>query len=371
MFSNFEVNRLNLQNVQVYNILIICVFIVLVVVSKKKKNVISLYDKSQTDQIRGIAIYFILLEHFWLYIYNNIPLIFSSYAVSIFFVLSGFVHGFVYEGKEIDFKLFFRKKLRRIFIPYWISTILFLVLDYKILGRTYSTYDIVMASIGININPFDMACHIDVTRWFITVLLLWYAIFFIARKFFPDKTSYILYIVSFVLIFMKYSGIWSLGNLHNIIAFPVGYSLSVNRKRLLGLFDKFDRIKILEVIAVFALLCVLVISFKITHLTHYLFIEFFIKILKLVILLCCIVSVLAICKLIKYHSKILLIIGNLSYELYLIDFPFIQRYNLIGKNFLLNNPIVSFYLLFAYFVIVALLIKVLERRINKLIERIL
>lgn len=81
MFSNFELNRLHLPGIENYNIYIVIILILLIIVSIRKSPVQYFFDASQTIQVRGAAIFFVVLTHFWVYIFDQTPL---SPKISVF-----------------------------------------------------------------------------------------------------------------------------------------------------------------------------------------------------------------------------------------------------------------------------------------------
>ncbi len=84
-FSNYESNKIILQNIEIVNcsILIILILVTLITVKKQPLNY---FDKIETDQMKGIAILFVILGHFWVHVSQNTPsVVLSGDAVTIFF----------------------------------------------------------------------------------------------------------------------------------------------------------------------------------------------------------------------------------------------------------------------------------------------
>jgi len=363
MFSNFEKDLLNLPEAGIYNFYIIIIFLILITFSIQKRSAKPFFDISQTVQIKGLAIFFVVLGHFWVYIFEQKPLNLSSYSVSTFFILSGLAHGLLYDTRKFDYKGFIQKTIKRIFIPYWICTFLLLILDYYLLDRTHSVHDIFLTSLGINIYP-DEIIHLDRTRWFISLLLLWYSVFCISRHFFPKKISYILYVVAFLLIVMRYFEIWSLGNVHNTLAFPFGYTIAQNRSRISGVFMNTDiRQKGIHCL-ILIVFCVGILSIKIMNLDHYFLFESMEKIFKLILLSYCLLIVLSFNSVFKYQSRVLLFLGRISYGLYLLNFPFIHRYNPLEPSLLLNHTVIMFYVLLMILILLSILVNALAQRVK-------
>ncbi|OGR10710.1 MAG: hypothetical protein A2097_04420, partial [Desulfobacula sp. GWF2_41_7] len=358
MFSNFEKNLLHLPDAGTYNFYIIIIFLILITISVQKKTENSFFDVSQTIQVKGLAIFFVVLAHFWENIFDQTPpLILSRYSVSLFFILSGYAHGLLCETGRFDYKGFIQKKIFRIFIPYWICTILFLVLDYYLLDRTHSMHDIFLTSSGINIHRGQT--HLDRTRWFISLLLLWYFVFCSSRHFCPKKISLILYMVAFLLIVMRYLQIWHLGNVHETLAFPVGYTIAQNRSWISKVFMNTSiRQKGIHCLMLVSF-CVGILCIKITGLDNYFLFESLEKIFKLMVLSYGLLIGLSINSILNYQSKVLFFMGQISYELYILHFPFLYRYNPLKPSLIQDHAVIMFYVLLMILIVFSLVLKTL------------
>lgn len=64
MFSNFEKNLLHLPEADTYNFYIVIIFLILITISVQKKTANSFFDVSQTIQVKGLAIFFVVSAHF-------------------------------------------------------------------------------------------------------------------------------------------------------------------------------------------------------------------------------------------------------------------------------------------------------------------
>lgn len=141
------------------------------------------------DGLRAIAILLIVLGHcsqadFW---YGNCPLPrlpLPGGALSIFFVLSGFLAGY-YSETITDAKSYYLKKAKRLFPVYYIYIIL-VVLVYLLIGRSTEVLNwrLLYYIVPAGIIPFCQAQGILplVHLWFLTPIVIAYLLFPILLK---------------------------------------------------------------------------------------------------------------------------------------------------------------------------------------------
>jgi peptidoglycan/LPS O-acetylase OafA/YrhL len=111
--------------------------------------------------------------------------------------------------------------LNRIFVPYWAATVLILLADYFLLERSYSAEKILSTLIGLN---FDKTLRfLDYTRWFITLLLIFYVAFmFFVGNLNTGKALIGVSIFALFLYVLRRTSIFPFGSLHHFAAFPLG-----------------------------------------------------------------------------------------------------------------------------------------------------
>ena len=167
----------------------------------------------QTDRQTGFITYFrvfgvicILLCHLvqeCSIAYVQMLAQFFNVGVDIFIIISGFCFGL--QGKIVEWKKWYKKRIKRIYIPYEIFLIV-LAFVYLIVGRTLNFKNWLSCILGVqgaNVGVLG-ADH----TWFITALLLCYLITPVLSEFDFEKKSVtyitigILWIVPFVLSFM-------------------------------------------------------------------------------------------------------------------------------------------------------------------------
>lgn len=174
--------------------------------------------KSITEIVRGFAIIFVILGHILGGTFGltstHVTMLLGTGGVNIFLFLSGYGLFESYRVKGLNFRLFWNKKLNKIFIPYGIMTILYygyLSLMHQQPGRTFLLE---------NILCIDFTRSIDGTMWYMSYILIWYGVFFLV--FYFDYN--VLFKIGLVwLIGSNFSAYW----LHNIFQ-ECSYQFSIN-----------------------------------------------------------------------------------------------------------------------------------------------
>jgi probable poly-beta-1,6-N-acetyl-D-glucosamine export protein len=352
MFQNYEIDKLIIPYPLITNSLILSLFLLIALSSLKRKSNFEIIDSIVTDQARGLAVFFLVIGHLWSYVVNSKSDIFYaiiSDGLTIFLICSGYG---VYKSTYKDgFKLnaFILKRINRIMIPYWATTVLFIVLDYIILGRSYKVSHILFSILGINL--YDIMHHFDFVRWFITFLLFWYSVVVISRLYCKNKyIDFMPFFIGIVLFLLDYYFLkfgWT-----QYIAFPLGWWLARNEQIYKLLLNKFSKGRSW----VFIVLIFLFIYIKYVWSTVYIgkfpgiFHEFSNDLLLCVSSLC----FLNLFIVTKKYSRILVFLGSHSYEIFLLHGVFLVKYN----PFFQNIPLpVSFYFYLLFIVTISWLMK--------------
>ena len=169
--------------------LFLAVFIVALVFSVLPKSVKeSTFSLSPriTSELKGFAIlavvfshigYFLAQDHAFLY-----PLsVLAGVGVNLFFFLSGYGLTYSAINKPTTMSEFYRKRIIRIFIPLWITLALFFTLDKYLLHLSYSWTTIVQSFIGF-FPRADLYTDLNSPLWYLTPLLFFYTLFPIIFK---------------------------------------------------------------------------------------------------------------------------------------------------------------------------------------------
>ncbi len=310
---------------------------------KRRDTASSFLDTVQTTQLKGLAILLVVIGHLWVHVTTKaaVPIL-GGYSVSVFLIMSGY--GLTLSVKRKGINDFFRSRVSRVMLPYWIATLVWLSLDIFLLDKSYSNFELFMTLIGVNISRHVV--RIDYVRWFITLLLIWYIIFYIShRTMAPSRSVYLQLFIGFVLCIFNLAGLFPVGKTYQIIAFPIGCLLAhfieqlrplVSTKRLLVAFA------ISAVVMIIA--GPIMIEFKelggglAPMLKRALFENLFS--LAFFVVLTVILSAFG-----SYCSQFLWYCGIISYELFLIHGPVLIKYNMVFPLMPQTDIVVTFTLL--------------------------
>lgn len=346
LFTNYEVTKLHIDNPYLLNSLIYATILLVSLVTLKRKTSTFL-DFSQTEQLRGLAILFVIIEHFWYHVCNekNTVFLLGGYAVTLFLLLSGYGLMRSNMAHQITAKEFFLKRTRKIFIPYWLVTIGIIIADYLVWQKRYPLQEILFTFTGINLSKELQ--YFDHSRWFITLLLVNYLAFCCCAKLWkPLSAALALAFLSFVLILLRRYDLFPIGARHQLIAFPLGCLVAAIGPIIwwnnLVLRHQIIMVLLISLIMLFIYLIGLkpmdnyfiekALTYSQSYIRPFLFCLF------------CIISI-SILASTGYISQFLGLCGRLSYELYLIHGPFLIKYNPIIDNAKNNSLIIGILLL--------------------------
>lgn len=346
IFINYEVNKLVVQNPNIYNTIILVIFVLFSIIFLRKSPSTPLFlDRNQTDQLKGIAILFLMLGHLWVHVSDKRPdVILSKDAVTMFLVLSGYGLVISYKNRSLHIPTFLYRRLQRVMIPYWVGTLIILFFDYLFLSRTYSVLNIIMTFLGININPSTR--HMDYVRWYITFQLLWYFIFILTfSKTNPSKQlKYI--IISSVIIFIFDRYISDFG-WYQIYAFPFGCLLGFYYDHLSAIIHKHINYFILG--SFFILFYIFFLNqFVISNYLSLILPGLILTLLGELTSIAFCFSIIVLISFLSdrhYCSLLLIFLGKISYEIFLLHGVFLIKYNPTISQSNLNFLPLSFTLL--------------------------
>lgn len=363
IFSNYEFIKLVIPYPTLQNYGLLAVFLIIAVLTSQKANTTFL-DRTQTDQLKGIAILIVVLGHLWVHVSSvrAIP-VFGDYAVSLFLILSGFGLSVSQATKTISIN-FILRRFRKVIIPYWLITLIILVADFLLLNKSYSITDVLTTFAGINLNK--NLKHIDYTRWYITLILIYYIVYFLFNRYF-NKANALLSIFAFSLVFciLSVTKIFQIGAIDQIMAFPIGCLVAFYYESIWVFLNK-RRVELYA--SLLFLLTSLVFLFP-SYPSELIFKALFILIKSVNSLLFCTLLILLVGRIGKfgYMSRFLSFCGVISYEVYLIHGPILIKYNPIIKLFSPDFIVVSFTIFLSLVLIASYCI---HKMLRSLVEQI-
>jgi len=303
-----------------------------------------------TDQIKGLAIIFVLLGHLrsWFHIENIIPKIFSAsgaWGVTIFLVLSGYGLTQSYLGKGLTLGSI-KRRLVRVLLPYSVVSVLWLLIDYIHFHKVYSFPSIFTTLIGLNIFKPEL----DPTMWFITYLLMWYIVFYLIFLLPLHKSIKVLTIFVFASVLQYKNMFLVLDWKYNYFAFPLGVLISYFNI----IFFRYRVVFVLNNLSIF-IFCIFLN--KINDLSNFMSIS-----LTGISIAFWLITIFPA---INLKSNFLRFMGSISYEIYLFEGALALKYS--QTLIVFKNPTES--LLFFLILVLACAL-VLKKTLNFIITHI-
>ena len=351
IFANHIVDRISLTNPGttaffIYSIILAAIFLSISKAPKKQEFL----NFSQTEQLRGIAILLIILGHLKTNVLarnDYLSFYFGDCGVSLFLFLSGYGLMRSHQAKNATLSHFIKRRVNRVFIPYWITTLLFLLLDYYLLSETYPLKLIILTVLGLNFNLKLQL--LDYGRWFITFILFFYLLFYLATRFKQIGAQMLIliavpiamcYLNYFFQIITPYNpprqlthlspalGGWNPWHLF-LLLFPAGFLAGAYIEKLKRVFPAPERFQWngLPLAVLFLSLFLFIGRTTVTHSFYGIFYTSLIINLSRICLALFVIFIFAFFSSFNIQFRILSLLGFLSYELYLLHDAFMVKYD--------------------------------------------
>ncbi|MFA6428706.1 MAG: acyltransferase family protein [Candidatus Buchananbacteria bacterium] len=221
----------------------IAIFVLGLLWSLRRKNYAELFPPRLTQELKGLAILAVVFSHVGYFLATDhrflFPLsILAGVGVDLFLFLSGYGLTISALKNKLSAGKFYYKYFLKLLIPFWLVTFCLLCLDFFWLHLVYTWPYIIRSWFGI-FTRADLFLDINSPFWFLTPLLFYYLIFpWIFCKQHPWLTAVIIYVGSYFVLQLNLpvsSGVLDLYQLH-FLAFPLGVAVA-------ALFSKFGYVK--------------------------------------------------------------------------------------------------------------------------------
>ncbi len=323
---------------------VVLLFALVLTVTRIKK--FSFFSIETAMELKGLAILMVVFSHIGYFLVSDrqflVPL--SNYAgvgVDLFLILSGYGLVATSLHRPLSIGRFYFKRLVRVYVPVIITVIFFLALDFFVLHKIYPTKTIVESMLGFFPNA-DIYGDLNSPLWYITPLLLYYLLFpLIFWRRLPLLSALVMALIGWWGV--KYVGgssafsevVFKLYRFH-FVAFPVGMALGamINQPpvlitKLIQLLKPYFQKKYLATICSWALIAMASYVFIYMY-YHPTYGQSWKR--EVVASLITAGSIMIIFLFKKINFKILYWFGLFSFEIYLLHWPLLYRYNfLYGK----------------------------------------
>ena len=325
---------------------VVIAFAILVLFTTLKQSTHSdVFPVSVTNELKGLGILTVVFAHFAYMKVTNADFLFplsiiAGVGVDLFLFMSGFgltVGMLKRPMKTVDF---YKKRVIKIFIPFWIALIIMFIADALFMDKTYSVGYIIKSMLGF-FPTADGFGDVNSPFWYITWMIMFYLLYTLV--FFKDKPWLSAIILAVIATIIGTFNLFDLGSnwLHRLhtVAFSMGIILAWllqvkegEKNRFIEYIKDFrDNSKDMKYIVIAIMF---VIVFYVSQrtgagswpiLTSILGQGFFVEqLMSIVIMLA--FTVIFILK--KVDSKFLTMYGVYSYEVYLIHWPLMAKYDI-------------------------------------------
>lgn len=231
----------------------------------------------------------------------------AGIGVTLFLIVSGY--GLNCSFKNQGLKNFWKKKVKRVLIPYF-----FVIVVLRYFRYDFQPVDFLLDILGL-----------DTTYWFVEFIVYWYIIFYATSRWLKKYRIVAMTVVAVFMFFFLESGLEK----NQVFSFVIGVMASVYYERVYSITRRQWIVIGLSAFFLGALLLG-VKQLPMIRAYHGELIYNFIIMCHTLMFTVTVFSLYALFPKLS-HSRFLLFIGCISYELYLIHFPF---YGLVSGNLL-------------------------------------
>lgn len=320
---------------------------VVILLSIKKDSHPHLMGISNTNELKGLAILMVIFSHIGYFLDSADKFLYplsvaGGIGVNIFLFLSGFGLTFSELKSPNSILGFYLKRLKKIFIPMWTVLIITLSLDYFLLEKSYSAQISIKSFFGFFPNA-DIYSSINSPLWYFTFILCYYLVFpllFLRKQ--SILTAFMILLLSFLILNFDLltniidKDVLKLYKLH-YLAFPLGIAFAVlqnSKNNLTSIIQEVNsKLRYFLIILLVLSISYTAINSGVGEEIKY---EQFISLITMTFFILIILFK-------KFKFQFLVLLGVYSYEIYLIQWPLLYRYDFLYK-FLPAYLATSFYL---------------------------
>ncbi|WP_258237607.1 MULTISPECIES: acyltransferase family protein [Arcobacteraceae] len=373
-----------LTGVQLSTYVVIAAIILVLFTTLKESNHNDVFPISVTNELKGLGILTVVFAHFaYMKVTNSeflFPLsIIAGVGVDLFLFMSGFGLTVGMLKKPMKAVDFYKKRVIKIFIPFWIALIIMFIADAIFMDKTYSIGYVIKSMLGF-FPTADGFGDVNSPFWYITWMIMFYLLY--PLFFFKDRPWLTALILAVIATIIGTFNIFDLGSnwLHRLhtVAFSMGIVAAWLLQVKEGQENKFvnfvrnfrdNSIDMRYIIMAIMFVIVFYVSQRTganswPALKSILGQGFFVEqIMSIVIMMAFIV----IFVLKKVDSKFLTMYGVYSYEVYLIHWPLMAKYDI----FFVYLPAWAAVLAWLVtFILVSMLLQRLVTPVSKFVDKI-
>jgi len=314
------------------------ILLLALILSIRKRRDQEFFPIAASQELKGFAILTVIFVHVSYALVSDSkflnPLsIMSGVGVNLFLLLSGYGLVISALNKPMSVWQFYKYRLSKLYIPFWICLAAFFILDFFWLGRSYGLGYTVQSFLGF-FNHADLYVDINSPFWYFTWIVMYYLIFpWLLIKKAPWLSAILIYLLTLSFVKLEPHFVEQVMHLYkiHIIAFPLGLLLGwlVNFKAKEFFNQKiilFNSVKKNIWRAVTSVLLIIAILFLAKHsgVGERPLIEETISIITCL-------ALIALFLIKRIEIKTLYWLGFFSYEIYMFHWPIMYRYDFLFK----------------------------------------
>ncbi len=327
------------------NLIVIAVLIAVLLLTFKRSKHTDLFPISVTQELKGLGILTVVFAHFAYMLVTNADFLFplsiiAGVGVDLFLFMSGYGLTVGMLKKPLPIFEFYKRRVIKIFIPFWVALILIFAANAIFLDIHYTVPYMIQSLLGWfpTAEGFD---DVNSPFWYITWMMMFYVLFplvFSTKR--PWLSAIILAVIATLI------GVYNPLNmgdnwLHRLhtVAFSLGivfawvlFETKDKENKFVAHLKEFrNKAEIMPYVIIALMLGVVVYMSLHTTANHWPTLTailgkgYFVDQLTSIILM---FAFIVIFSLKKFDNKFLSIYGLYSFEVYLIHWPLIGRYDI-------------------------------------------
>lgn len=328
--------QIDIINGSAENLIFINIFLLALILSVKRFNTTHSFTPQMTEELKGLAILAVLFSHIGYFLISDHRFLFplstiAGVGVNLFLFLSGMGLTFSSIKQPLSILKFYLKRLPRLFLPMWIVLSIYLLMDWILLQKTYPLITSVENYLGF-FPRADLFLDINSPLWYFTMIFFYYLLYPLV---FHRKIAYLtpvfLLLIPFLLFKMDLPVTKDVLNLYKVhfVSFPLGVLFAlIIQERNLSLFRFHFKNIFLRSNLVFILVPIFLGVFAYTSINSGVGLE---KEIEQTVSLITMFSIIFVFIAKNIEFRLFNIFGKYSYEIYLLHWPLLVRYDLFYK----------------------------------------
>lgn len=321
----------------------IAIFLAVTIASVRRRRSTEIFPAETSQELKGLSILAVVFSHVGYFLVSDTRFLFpltiiAGVGVNMFLFLSGYGLATSALKKEMSAWQFYRRRLLKLFIPFWLVLAAFFSLDFFLLKISYG-WAYISRSLAGFFPRADLYRDVDSPLWYFTFILFYYLVFplVFSRKR-PWISAIIIYAVAYLIIQRNPAELAEVMHLYkvHIMAFPLGVlaaGLSARPQIFQALsastmFVGLKNSKAMKMISYYvlasALSAIAVYTAYHSNVGRSPWLEEITSIIT-------VLAITALFMMKKFEIRLWYLFGVYSYEVYLLHWPIMYRYDFLFK----------------------------------------